>query len=183
MTPGGLEHVRQSPQTCIRWLNESGTVDGMDVTVVIHNSRLTIFDVRFEPPPPWGLPGYPPQRVRVVVRDGGQTLAVPAPNDDREWLHRYPRLSIRQILARPKSTPIPWEELLGSLCLEYPKDPNHLRWGWSDGIDAYLRIVQRHLWCEEYWRRHGSWPVEDAPHGNRPDGRPHPIKTPSLRVA
>ena len=183
MTVGSLDLVRGHPHACIRWLNESCAVDGMDISVVRHNNRLTIFDVRFEPPPPWGLPGYPPERVRIVVRANGDTFSVPAASDKREWQHRYPRLSIRRILAWPKSTPIPWENLLGSLCLEYPGDPDHLRWDWSDGIDAYLRIVQRHFWCEEFWRRHGSWPVEDAPHGHRPDGRPHAIKSPSLRVA
>ena len=183
MTPGGLDHVRRNPHTCIRWLNESCAVDAMEITVVKHNNRSTIFDVRFEPPPPWRLPGYPAERVRVVVRANGDIFTVPAATDERAWLHRYPRLSIRQVLAWSRATPIPLENLFGSLCLEYPWDPDHLRWNWSDGIDAYLRIVQRHLWCEEYWRRHGSWPVEDAPHGHRSDGRTHPIKTAGLRVA
>lgn len=183
MKPGGLDHVRGSPQTCIRWLKESGAVDGMDIRLVRHNKRLTIFDVRFEPPPPRRLPGYPAERVRVVVRANGHIHAVPVGSDERAWLHRYLRLSIGRVLRWTKSTPMPWQELLGSLCLEYPLDPGYLRWHWSDGIDTYLRIVQRHLWCEEYWRRHGSWPVEDAPHGHRPDGLPHPIKTPGLRAA
>lgn len=183
MKPGGLNHVRRNPQACVRWLNQSGVVEGMDIRLVRHNKRLTIFDVQFEPPPRWGLRGYPAERIRVVVRANGDIHAIPAGGDGRAWRHRYPRLSIRQVLGWSQSTPILWEELFGSLCLEYPRDPGYLRWHWSDGIDAYVRIVQRHLWCEEYWRRRGSWPVEDAPHGHRPDGRPHPIRTPDLRVA
>ena len=50
-----------------------------------------------------------------------------------------------------------------------------------DGSVGCSSALQRHLWCEEYRRRHGSWPVEDAPLGHRPDGRPHPVRIPSLR--
>lgn len=51
---------------------------------------------------------------------------------------------------------------MGALCLWYPRDPSHLRWGWVDGLDTYLRLVQRHLWSEEYCRRHNHWPADDA---------------------
>ncbi|MDE0653590.1 MAG: hypothetical protein OXI26_08055 [bacterium] len=183
MTRGGLDHVRRNPQDCARWLSTADVVAGTKVTVVLHDLQATIFDVRFESPTLPELPDYPAEQVRVTVRANGKVLAVPASGDDREWLHRYPRSSIADLLALPKSATVPWELIVGALCLEYPNDPDHLRWQWSDGIDAYLRVVQRHLWYEEYWRRHGSWPVEDAPHGHRPDGHPHPILTPELQVA
>lgn len=183
MTRGGLDHVRRKPQDCARWLGTADVVAGVKVTVVLHDLRATTFDARFESPTLPELPDYPAERVRITVRADGKVLAVPASGDDREWLHRYPRLSIVDLLALPKTATVPWELIVGALCLEYPNDPDHLRWQWSDGIDAYLRVVQRHLWYEEYWRRHGSWPVEDVPHGHRPDGHPHPILTPELQVA
>ena len=183
MTRGGLDHVRRNPQECARWLGTAGVVGGVEVTVVLHDSRATTFDVCFESPVVPELSDYPAERVRVTVRANGKVFAVPVSGDDREWLHRYPRSSIAELRALSKSATVPWEFIVGALCLEYPNDPDHLRWHWSDGIDAFLRIVQRHLWYEEYWRRHGSWPVDDAPHGERPDGRPHPILTPALQVA
>jgi hypothetical protein len=76
-----------------------------------------------------------------------------------------------------------WLHLLGALCLEFPEDPQWLRWSWRDGLDTYLQMVQRHLLAEEVARRFGSWPVEDAPHGFRSDGKPHPIRTARLRAA
>ena len=183
MTRGGLDHVRRDPHGCSRWLSTAGVVGGVGVTVALHNHWATTFDVQFESPPTPGLPGYPTEHVRVTVRANGEIFAVPVGSDDRAWLHRYPRVSISELLALPKSDNVPWDGIVGSLCLEYPNDPDHLRWNWSYGVDAYLRIVQRHLWSEEYWRRHGSWPVEDVPHGERPDGRPHPILAPALQVA
>ena len=183
MTRGGLDHVRRNPQDCARWLGTAGVVGGVKVTVVLHDLRATTFDVRFESPTLPELPDYPAEQVRVTVRANGKVLAVPTSGDDREWLHRYPRASIAELLALPRSATVPWELIVGALCLEYPNDPDRLRWQWSHGIDAYLRVVQRHLWYEEYWRRHGSWPVEDTPHGHRPDGQPHPILTPELQVA
>ena len=183
MTRGGLDHVRRNPHGCSRWLSTAGVVGGIEVTVVKHDTRFTTFDVRFEPPANPELSGYPAEHVRITVRANGEILAVPIGGEDRAWLHRYPRHLIAELLALPKSAVTPWEYVVGSLCLEYPKDPDHLRWNWSDGIDGYLRVVQRHLWFEEYWRRHGSWPVEDTPHGHRPNGLPHPITNPALRAA
>ena len=183
MTPGGLDHVRRDPYGCSRWLTESGVVGRASVKVVRHNVALTIFDVLFEPPPSRHLPGYPAEQARVTVQVDGRVFAVPVGVDDRTWLHRYQRYSTSELAALPASAIIPGEHLFGSLCLDYPDDPDYLRWNWSYGIDAYLRIVQRHLWSEEYYRRHGNWPVEDAPHGHRPDGRPHPITYNMLRVA
>ena len=183
MSLGGLDHVRRNPQGCARWLSTADVVGGVEVTVVLHDSGATTFDVCFESPAVPELLDYPAERVRVTVRANGKVLAIPVSGDGRRWLHRYPRASIAELLALPKSATVPWELIVGALCLEYPNDPDHLRWHWSDGIDAFLRVVQRHLWYEEYWRRHGSWPVEDAPHGERPDGLPHPILTSELQVA
>ncbi len=69
--------------------------------------------------------------------------------------------------------------LIGELCLWCPGDPRQLRWAWSDGLAAYITIVHRHIQAEEYWRRTGRWPAEDAPHG----GTSHPIQTSAMRTA
>lgn len=176
-------HVHSNPHGCADWLSDAGVVGGVAVTVALSDGRVTVFDVRFEPPPAEHLPGYPAEHLRVTVCADGRVYAVPVAGDERVWLHRYDHYTVKEFLALPRSMTIPWESLLGPLCLEYPDDPAQLRWHWDDGLDAYLRVVQRHLWFEEYWRRHGAWPVEDAPHGHRPDGRPHPITTPELRSA
>ena len=76
-----------------------------------------------------------------------------------------------------------WLSVSGGLCLEYPKDPPHLRWDWGKGFDTYLQVVQRHLWLEEFYRRHNYWPCEAAPHGEPLDGRPHKVATLHLRSA
>ena len=183
MDRGGLDHVRRNPHGCSRWLSTAGVVGGVEVAVVLHDHRATTFDVGFESPAIPELSGYPAEQVRVTVRANGEVFAVPVGGEDRAWLHRHPRLSVSELLELPRSVIVPWDSIVGSLCLEYPKDHGHLRWNWRHGIDSYLNIVQRHLWFEEYWRRNGSWPVEDVPHGERPDGRPHPILTPELQVA
>lgn len=180
---GGLDHVRRNPHGCSRWLTVAGVVGGAQVSVIRHHVAVTIFDVRFEPPPRQHLPGYPAEQARITVQAAGSIFAVPVGDSERIWLHRHRCYSIPELLALPKSATIPSEHLLGSLCLEYPLDPSYLRWDWADGIDAYFRIVQRHLWSEEYWRRHGTWPAEDVPHGHRSDGRSYPITTATLRTA
>lgn len=182
MNPGGLNQVRSNPHGCAHWLSTAGVLANVEVEVALHDRVMTVFDVHFAPPPA-DLPNYPAEHVRITVTTQGWTAAVPVAGDARAWLHRYPHLTVGELARHPTDTTTPWEHLVGPLCLWYPDDPAHLRWHWSDGIDAYLRIVQRHLWSEEYWRRHDAWPVEDAPHGARTDGRPHPVLTPALRSA
>jgi hypothetical protein len=163
-------------------LTEVLAADGITVEVAHHSPTLTVLDVRFGAPPREHLPNYPEEHVRVNVRHDGQIGAVPLADDQRRWLHRYPYLTIHQLLRQPDEQ-LSWSRLTGPLCLQYPFDPPHLRWQWDDGLDLYLRVVQRHLWSEEYWRRHGHWPVEDAPHGHPADGSPHPILTSELLTA
>lgn len=174
--------MRGDPSGCVRWLNTGAELWRTTVELVMHTPGLTVLDVELGPPPP-ELPGYPAEHVRITVRANGEIFAVPMGGDQRPWLHRYPRLTLGRIVAAPLGERMPWEQLLGCLCLWYPRDPEHLHWRWADGLDGYVRLVQRHLWSEKYWRRHDHWPAEDAPHGTRPDGRPHPILTPTLLIA
>lgn len=179
---GEFTYVRTDPYGCVGWLADSGFVVGVTVGVIVHDERMTVLEVHFGPPPAQ-LPGYPAEDVRVTVLSGGEVFAVPIGGGSRGWYHRYADYALEPLPEKSTTGPFGLELLFGALCLWYPTDPDWLRWTWRDGLGAYLRIVQRHLWCEEYARRHGSWPVEDTPHGDRPDGKSHPILTPTLRSA
>ena len=175
MTPGSFEHVRSDPLEVCRWLRESGSVSGAAASVVLAVAALTVFEVVFDAPTTPQLRGYPAEEVRVTAFADRQVVTVPVGDPERSWRHRYP--------ARISAVGSDWEIALGGLCLWYPMDPAHLQWHWRDGFDADLQVVQRHLWFEEYYRRRKKWPVEEAPHGESLDGRPHPILTPTLRRA
>ena len=123
MDRGGLDHVRRNPNGCSRWLSTAGVVGGVEVAVVLHDHRATTFDVGFESPAIPELSGYLAEQVRVTVRANGEIFAVPVGGEDRTWLHRYPRLSVSELLELPRSVIVPWDNIVGSLCLEYPKDP------------------------------------------------------------
>jgi len=109
--------------------------------------------------------GYPVEEVQVVVHRSGKVRAIPKSGLGRAWLHRNSWLGVGL-----------------DLCLWDPNDPEALRWSWEDGLEEYLRIVARHLVYEEYHRRHGEWPVEDAPHGISPTGS-WPIRTGGMKRA
>jgi len=166
--------VLRNPRGAAQWLN-SGVVTGVNVTVHSSSVESVVFTVAFEPPPSWALPGYPAELTRVLITSSGGPVAVPV-GPDRTWRHRYP-LSV----PTAGSGVVSLEFCVGALCLWNPKDPVALRWTWDKGLDDFVRIVQRHLWMEEYCRRNGEWPGEETPHGERLDGRPHPIVSEDLR--
>jgi hypothetical protein len=176
---GGFTHARTRPQDCSAWLTSHADLWGTTITVAHHDDTITVFEATMAPPPE--APDYPTETVRITIRANGEIYAVPTGRAARTWEHRYPRATLTQ-LARPISD---WNLILGSLCLWYPRDPAHLQWHWDLGLVAYLDLVQKHLWTEEYLRRHPEegWLGEDAPHGHRPDGQAHPIRTPSLRYS
>ncbi len=135
----------------------------LDATVVVQDPDFLVMELVLCP---WEGPaaeGYPVERVRIAVWSSGRIEAVPLWTDSRPWLHRFPEeySAIRQ------------------LCLWDPWDPPELRWDESDGLEAYVHIVHRHLQAEEYWRRTNRWPVEDAPHGEGP----HPIRSVMMKTA
>lgn len=175
VNPGSFEHVRKQPEAAARWLTAEAGLWATTVTVVAHAANLTIFEATFEPPP--DLEDYPVEQVRITVRANGQVIAVPV-GPPRTWKHIYPQALLETVTATER---VGWLSLLGGLCLEYPGDPDHLRWIWDDGLDGYLQIVQRHLWFEEHHRRGSPWPAEDVPHGGPRYLLDHPILTPDLR--
>jgi hypothetical protein len=128
----------------------------------------TVIDMTFVPFPELATAGYGTERGRVSIRTNGDIHAFPlGPN--RTWRHRNP-------------SPLGAEfgELAGDLCLWYLHDPRSLRWEWDDGLEQYVTRVHRHLLFEEYYRREGQWPVEEAPHGD-PDNGPHPVRSAFMR--
>lgn len=127
-----------------------------------------VIDMTFAPLPELAVAGYGIERGRVSIRPSGDIYAFPL-GPDRTWHHRNP-----SPLGRS------FEKLAGDLCLWYPKDPRALRWEWGDGLEQYVTRVHRHLIFEEYYRREGQWPVEDAPHAEPVNGA-HPIRGAFMR--
>jgi hypothetical protein len=166
--------VRSDPQRFCDWVTAERIVAGVEMTVLLNGPAVTILDVIFEPPTVAALSDYPVEQVRVNVFADRQVVTVPVGGSERTWMHRYP-VDLSAVSTGE------WLFAMGGLCLWYPKDPPHLQWRWSNGLDDYLRIVRRHLHFEEYCRRNRRpWPVEDAPHGS-PTGGAHPVLSRDLR--
>lgn len=174
MKPGSFEAVRSDPWGFCDWVTDASRVSGASLVVRLHTVAMTTFDAVFSPPSEPTLAGYPAESARISVFANRQVVAVPIGRSERTWEHRYPFRPLRAGCGD-------WQLAVGALCLWYPDDPSHLRWEWDKGLDDFVRILQRHLWIEEYCRRnHRTWPVEDAPHGSPVVGV-HPILTPALR--
>lgn len=170
---GPREHALRQPAECAQWLSSDTNVVGSHVTVVTGERGLTVFRVDFEPPPVEYRLRFPAEAAHVLVAGLGDPVATPV-GPKRPWRHIYPRAPL-SALPGQRVVRVPLAELVGGLCLWYPDDPPVLKWSWVKGLGDFVRILQRHLWFEEFWRRTGVWPVEDAPHGRRPDNTPHPI--------
>lgn len=112
--------------------------------VVVRDPKRVVFDAAFEPPTAFADEGYPIEHARIGLPKNGIPHALPI-GPKRQWKHR--------------------NGTMGDLCLWFAGDLRSLRWEWADGFGAFVAMVHRHLFFEEMWRRTGSWPVEDAPHG------------------
>lgn len=126
-------------------------------------------DMTCTPLPELEVAGFQHERARIAIWPSGAIYSYPL-GPARTWHHRYP-------------SPLGPEfgHLAGELCLWYPKDPRYLRWEWDDGLEQYVTRVYRHLFYEEYYRREGQWPVEDAPHDDPVTGGAHPICSAFMR--
>jgi hypothetical protein len=51
------------------------------------------------------------------------------------------------------------------LCLYFKDDPPERRWTHRDGLVRLFDLARRHVTGEYIWRTLGSWPIEEAPHG------------------
>lgn len=132
-------------------------------------------DLSFSPPPELVVAGYDTERARISITPCGEIESYPL-GPVRDWKHRYPF--------------DPDQGCYQQLCLWFPSDPRPLQWVWDDGLDDYVARVHRHLFYEEFWRRTGSWPSEDAPHQGpgelgqvERDQPAHPIRSRQLRAA
>lgn len=124
--------------------------------------RRVKFKIRFEPWAAMAAEGYPTEVVRVEVTNEGKVRAFQLSTQSREWQHRYP--------SDGRRGP-------GHLCLFFPDDPASITWSPESGsFEDILGIISRHLQAEEYFRRNGSWPWEDAPHG------PQAVRGPRSRL-
>jgi hypothetical protein len=116
----------------------------------------------------WPLPalrraGYPMTYARISVLADGDVWTFPRHAAGLRFLHRE--------LMPP-----------GLLCLQWRDDDPALQWMWDDGFEDLVGRVHRHLCWEEYWRRTGKWPVEDAPHGTVVPARPVTAATEEARL-
>lgn len=127
-----------------------------------------IVDLTFSPLPELAAADYGVERGRMSVRPHGDIYAFPL-GPVRPWHHRNPSP------LGPR-----FGKLAGDLCLWYLNDPRSLRWSWDDGLEQYVTRVHRHLLFEEYYRREGQWPVEDAPHAQPVTGA-HRIRSAFMR--
>lgn len=159
----GVDDLRQHPHEVGAAIAD--TLGMTTITVVHHDRHLTVLEAEFQPTLELEANGYPIEIARIAqfadVRHPEPYVHPIGPA--RTWEHRY-GLS-------------PRHGCLEQLCLWYPDDAEHLVWTWDRGLIDLIGIARRHLWYEEHFRRTGRWPVEDAPHGRRPDGQRHPILT------
>lgn len=192
-----LMEVRKNPHEVAARLLESGAIFGLaSAEVRFQSDEVVCFWMTLEP---WLAPaaeGYPIEEVAITVKADGEIMAVPRNAAARTWLHRFPGIDFwwlgrdwsRWFASAPRALQeaavahahaAKDPQLLGQLCLWYPGDPPSLQWNWADGLVAYVTIVHRHLQAEEFWRRNGRWPAEDAPHGEGD----HPIRTLEMQAA
>ena len=156
-----LTDVLEDPAGTARRIEDA--MAGVHITSVRAFEDTVILNVAFDALPE--LADFPAENVRIRIHRSGELEAVPG-RSDRPWEHR----------ERPRGP----EGYGGALCLYYVDDPRELRWSWEDGLEEYIHIVRRHLIFEEWFRRTGDWPTEDAPHGRPAHGK-HPIRTAELR--
>lgn len=121
-----------------------------------------VLDLWLAPIPALARAGWPVEHARMFVLADDTAHVIDMHPGPRRYLHR---------------NPFP----LVTLCLQYPRDDNALRWIPEDGLEPLITAVHRHLMYEEAWRRSGAWPAEDAPHGDRK--APHRLRTPAAREA
>jgi hypothetical protein len=141
-------------------------------TVLVAAPSSVTLRLVLRPNPPFDSHGYPVECAWLALHADGLIAAIlPDGGAGRRWKHRYPGTF---------SMWPPHRRGHGTLCLHYPEDPQVLKVSWADGLARIVMVVHRHLLFEEWWRRTGRWPVEDAPHGPAPRGR-HPITDPTTR--
>ncbi|MFG3215690.1 hypothetical protein [Streptomyces tendae] len=153
-----LKAVLAAPGAAADHLLHADTVYGVEQAVGrIGPGGAALLKLTLRPLPALERENYPTERVRLVIRPDYTLHAFPLDSAGRAFKHRNP-------------------PPLRDLCLQYPGDDAALRWVPEDGLEALITLVHRHLLYEEAWRRSGTWPAEDAPHGQPAHGA-HPLRT------
>lgn len=153
-----LNRVLAAPAAAADRLLHSHTVFGVEqATGRTGHGGAALIELTLRPLPALERENYPTERVRLIIRTDHTVHAFPLNSAHRPFKHRNP-------------------PPLQDLCLQYPGDDTALRWIPDDGLEPLLTLVHRHLMYEEAWRRTGTWPTEDAPHGQPVDGT-HPLRT------
>lgn len=156
----GLYDVMRDPEGAADTLRRCGLYGVTVDCIVYDDGDCVMYDLTLAPWEATAAEGYPVEHVRIVIWSNGMIMAIPQDDGDRRWKHRQ-------------------QDMWGDLCLWYPDDVPSLQWTWDDGLASYVTLVHRHVQAEEFWRRTGRWPAEDAPHGS---GR-HPIQTAAMADA
>jgi hypothetical protein len=157
-----LSVVLADPAAAAKYLQRDAPVYGITAATGRRGALgAAILEISLSPLPALAAEGYPTERVRIVVRADHTGHAYPLGQPGRQYKHQ---------------NPYPMRDL----CLQYPGDDLALRWLPSDGLEALVTLVHRHLMFEEAWRRTGQWPCEDAPHGSPAEGV-HPVATERMR--
>lgn len=145
-----MTQVLDDPSLAARQIAADTALPFVFAARVAYRSRTRLeIRVQFEPWPAMAAKDYPTEKVRLRINTaGGNVTVLPMPGDRRDWEHKNPR------------------EAGGGLCLYFPEDPEALVWSPErNTFEDLLGIISRHLQAEEYRRRNGHWPWEDAPHG------------------
>lgn len=157
-----LTRVLEDPAAAARYLLHGEAVFGVEQATGrtgLHGAAL--LELALRPLPALDREGYPTEHIRLVIRANQTVHVFPRGDKTRRYKHRNP-------------------QPLRDLCLQYTADAPALRWIPEDGLEPLVTLVHRHLMYEEAWRRTGTWPAEDAPHGRHPRGA-HPIRTQDLQ--
>jgi hypothetical protein len=157
-----LSEVLTDPASAAATITHAGTVFGVVAVGRSTQYSAAVLEMTLDPLPAFAAEGYPIEKARIAVLRDERTFAYVLSGRARRFKHRNP----------PPSR---------SLCLQYSEDDPALRWVPDDGLEPLVTLVRRHLIFEEYNRRHGRWPCEDAPHGPAV-GRAHPVVTRHMRV-
>jgi len=158
-----LDEVLLNPDAAAVYLQKSSAVFGVEAATGCHGAMgAAILELKLLPLPALAADNYPIERIRIVILSDLRVYSYPRGMPGREFLHR---------------NFLPGSEL----CLQYDGDDPAMRWLPEDGLEPLVTLVHRHLMFEEYWRRTGRWPIEDAPHGPAPSGTTYPVRTERLR--
>lgn len=159
-----LTYVLENPGVVSRVL-EDALFGVLADRVLVTRDGGAVVDFTFSPLPELKASGYLNERARISIRPDGSIYAFPL-GPERPWKHRQPSPLAGLAMGH----------FAAELCLYYPGDPIGLKWTWAHGLEQYVTRVHRHLFYEEFYRREGYWPIEDAPH-HEPSAVVHPVRT------